>query len=610
MIIRSISLKGVAGSDKPASFAVDGGTTRITLDPRSAAALPAVVMTLLYPEEVSTTEIARLAGPDAESAWRVEFDEEGTVFRVSRGFAPASIVLDVLDRASGRWERAAGGSSDVRVKLAELIKLPPPTVMEALNFWINVHSGKETASVPAERETSGSKLTIVGTDDFLGSMAEIGHEQNFTALSEEERRVIADEFRKTATIEFVEDQIRQAEQKLEQVINALGAVVDESGQLARITRQLSDVPAMRRLSDEERAYFDGPEAQLAEMERRLIAVDSELADAERANKARASALHRNPAFVAGLAATVLLTGISLFAGPAARRFALGNLVSLSFALTGFLGWLDGRASSGRAGRKVAALARRREQLIEHYERTRAVVDRLREELPVRNLVEYQTALDRRAALEAELAEVERTHQEAFASEEYQRLAAKKDRAENRLDALRLARRRLGESSVPSFELMRTLENAGVDPWVVLWRPDPPAEELRRRTKKLGQVASKYRLISEDGLNSKTAASWLRVAERIVGVELPELTLNAEHQLVTAEGADAFELFSPAVATALVESLRMSLHLTLVKAAAPGIHKFAIDVHPDRIEDSEVRLRLDKMYKGLGERLQVLVVKSP
>lgn len=613
MILKSISLKHVAGSESPISVALETGTTRLTLDRKSAPTVPMAIMSLLYPDEVSSTDIARVAGPKHDSAWRAEFEAGGTTFRVSRSFAPSSMVLDVQDPASGAFNRDAAGTNNVRKKLAELVKLPAPSVMESLNFWINTNP-----VTPAKPEVSQLELDVdgpaeiemVGTDDYFGNLMATGQGGQPVQMSDEERRVVSDEFRKTRTIEFVEDQLQHANAKLEELIDRLGMIVDGSGETARINRELSNLPEMRELTSSEAEALTDPDALVADIERRLLQIDEAIGETTRKGADRPPRLVANPVFVVGVLGTLVLTFLSLTGEPSSRRFALGNVATLGLALAGVFNWLGTRENTGKSSRKLQTMERRREQLVAQDKDTRARVARLREELPVSNMREYHAARTRRQELERRLAEIQAEHEAAFETKEYKRLDARKERAETRLNTLKLARRRLGDSSVSSYELEHSLERAGLDPAVILWRPEPSSIQLKRQVKKLGQVASKYRLISEDGLNPKTVTSWLRVAERILGEDVPKLNMTPDHQMVTEDGKSAFEVLDEDRATAIVQALRMSLHLTLVKANAPGIHAFAIDIHPERIGDAKIRKRLSKMYTGLGERLQVVVSTDP
>ena len=576
-----------------------------------------VIMSLLYPDEVSSTDIARIAGPRHDSAWRVEFESGGVRFRISRSFAPTSMVLDVMDEATGEFTRDSAGAADVRRRLGELVRLPAPSVMESLNFWVNTNQVVSAGKDPAEEsglvlsdDLPNEGVELVGTDDYFGNLMASDETKGSGApvhMDDEERRVVSDEFRKTRTIEFVEDQLKHAYEKLDSLIDQLGRIVDGTGETARLNRELTAIPEMRELSDEERELLRNPDAKTADLEAKLLKIDEAL-DAERKKKDKGPpALYTNLVFLAGIGGTVLLTVLSVIGEPVARRFALGNVATLGVALAGVFNWLGGMANTEKMGRRMQSLSRRRDQVVAQDKSVRSRVSSLREELPVNTLAEYEAAVKKRRGIEHRLLEIQAKHEAAYQTQEYKELERRKDRAELRLNSLKLARRRLGDGNVSSYELEYSLERAGLDPWVILWRPDPAMTELKRQVKKLGQVASKYRLISEDGLNPKTVNSWLRVAERILGSEVQPLNMTPDHQMVTEDGVNALEVFDVDTATAVVQALRMSLHLTLVKANAPGIHAFVIDVHSDRLSNEKIRRRLSKIYTGLGERLQVVVV---
>ena len=121
---------------------------------------------------------------------------------------------------------------------------------------------------------------------------------------------------------------------------------------------------------------------------------------------------------------------------------------------------------------------------------------------VETLAQYDRARAKRArqAREAELA---KKHASVFATEEYRRAERRKVRIEEQLRVHQQAKGRIGESDLSLYELRNDLVRAGHDPTVALWRPDDERRELGQAVKRLGQIASKYRLISETGLHPKT-----------------------------------------------------------------------------------------------------------
>lgn len=606
MILRTIALKYVSGNERPTSFEARPGTSFIELDAELAPAVPFVLMTLLYPDEVSSSDLARLAGPKAESGWRAELDVAGRSLRISRGFTPASVLLEQRTNPAEPWARVAVGASDVRIALSDLLKLPPPTVFEGLHAWINVCPPLEAIADTIATEDLG-ELELVGTDALFDDVFAGGSAKR--SLSADDRMRVSDEYRRAKTSEFITDQIADTERRLEEAIQKLGAVVDSTGELASIQRALANAPEVRELTRAEREIFTEPERRREELERRCAALAAELAEVPVGQRAAAPQLVKNALFMVGVGLTAGVTMASLFGGEALRQLAFGNIVAMGIAFAGYLRHVQLLESGSKAIRRIAGLERRSETA----ERERRDFDRqvqaLREELGMRSIAEVDEARSRREQMLAKEDALRVAHEAAFASEAYRKQESRKVRIEKQLRALRQASARIGDVTVPAFELGTELEQAGIDPCVVLWRPDDERRELDRMVKRLGQIASKYRLVSEAGLHPKTVASWLKVASRILGRPVEGLMLTAEHALVDEHGAPVLDAMSVSEAIALVEALRMSLHLTLVKASAPGIHPLSIQVHARRVPDEELRLRLRKMYNGLGEKLQVVCIDT-
>lgn len=603
MILRSISLKNVAGATEPTSFDVSDGATFCRLPAELAPAVPYVVLTLLYPDEMSTSDLARLTGPMVDSAWRMSFTIAGRDYRLSRGFSPDSVLFEER-RSASDWERVAGGASAVRTELGSRLKLPPPTVMEGLNAWINVSMPEETTT----EESAVSELQLVGTEDLLNTL----YEENAVRLDTSSRLAVSDSYRRAKTAEFIDDQIVAVEDKLADAIKRMGAVIDDGGELQRLQSAMAETPALRELTDAERAALETPDARREEFERKIGTVNEELTRAPSAApkaSAKVPALLTNPVFVLGVALTLGVTIYSIVGGVGMRRLAFGNIVAMGIALAGYLRHVQDMEDGSKAGRKRGSLERRFQQLESEREAWSRTYEQLRGELGVKDLAEYDRIRTRRARLEAKETELRTTHESAFETEEYQRYERRKERIEAQLRLHKQAKARIGDADTSAFELHGELQRAGLDPAVALWRPDDERRDLARCVKRLGQIASKYRLISESGLHPKTVASWLKVATRILGRPVEGLTMSAEHAIEDGDGNDALKDMTTSEAIAIVEALRMSLHLTLVKASAPGIHPFSIQVHTSRLPDETIRRRLLKMYNGLGEKLQVLCIDA-
>ncbi|MFT5992266.1 MAG: hypothetical protein ACI82G_001264 [Bradymonadia bacterium] len=603
MKLRSIALKSVAGSDHPTSFDASEGCVYVTLPPELAPCVPFALMTLLYPDEMSSSDLARLGGLKSDSGWRAEFEHASRRVRISRGFNAASVLFEELDPQVNKWKHLATGASDVRLMLAEMVKLPPPSVMEGLNFWVNV------APMPAVDETIGPTdgLELVGTDDYFENL--LSTEEGAEPMDREQQALVAESYRRARTAEFIDEQLAETERQLAKVISRLSGMVDSTGELEQIETSLSNLGAVRELTKEERAVLTDPATRAADFDRRVASLRNEVEKARESDRAPMPSLAKNVMFLVGAAATMGLTVGSVLAMETQRWLAFGNVFTLGLCFAGYLKFLHDAEFFAKAGRRIGSVERRLVQTQSEDTRWRRQCDAIQAELGVGDLETADALLERRRHLEEKRSELRGRHSEVVESNDYKRLERKKERVQALLQSHRLAKQRIGEVDRPAYELQRDLERSRIDPHVVLWRPDDERRELDRNVKRLGQIASKYRLVSENGLHPKTVKSWLKIASRIIGREIVGITLSAENDVVDAAGNDMLEALPLPEAVALVEALRMSLHLTLVKANAPGIQRFTIQVHASRIQDDEIRYRLRKMYNGLGEKLQVVCVDS-
>ena len=603
MILRSISLKNVAGATEPTSFELAQGTTFCQLPKELAPAVPFVVMTLLYPDEMSTSDLARLCGPTIESAWRLAFAVGDQELRLSRGFSPTSVLFEELD-PDGNWQRVAAGAAEVRSALGGRLKLPTTTVMEGLNVWINVAKTGQTTT----EDSVGSGLKLVGAEDLLNTL----YADETIELDSDAYKALADQFRRAQTGEFIDDQIEAVERKLKDAIERLSGMVEDGAEVRQLQTDLAQTPALRELTADERVAFGRAPEQAQELERKLEQVQALLQDTPRGKPSAPSSAQmmlKNPIFMLGAALTLIVTLWSVVGGLEMRRVAFANIVAMGVMLAGYLRHVQELEDGAKSRRKWETIERRRATLRAERDTCVAELRAFRAELGVETLAQYDRARAKRARLEAREAELAKKHASVFATEEYRRAERRKVRVEEQLRVHKQAKGRIGESDLSLYELRNDLVRAGHDPTVALWRPDDERRELGQAVKRLGQIASKYRLISESGLHPKTVASWLKLATRILSRPVEGLTMTAEHAIENVDGEDALESMSLSEAVVVVEALRMSLHLTLIKASAPGIHPFSIQVHPARLEDETLRRRLLKMYNGLGEKMQVLCVDA-
>lgn len=603
MLVQQLGFKGIAASTAPAAIQPGEGLQSHALDDASAGALPMALLSLLYPDEIEPADLFRLGGGSLDSAWRVVLVSDGRPVRISRRSTPDSVVVEVAGDAAGAWKIVARGTADARKRIDTLLRPPPRPLLESVVFATNPVARKAGASTGALPDEP-SRVTLVTSEDLIGEMA-AGVEAGDVDISADERRALGPRFARARSREMIEDTIRAIDDAQKQIIGRMSGMVNDNGEMARVHREIAELPPTRALAAHEREVLEDPAAREADLRRRI---DESEREAGRLRRGRGGTQLVWASLAAGgVAATVALTLFSIFGPPGSHRFAMGNLVVLGVALFGALRWIADEESKGRQGRKLDVVRRRLEQVELDLEHHLATLRDLRREFDVSNLAEYEERAGRREALEARLKELRSRHSVQASAPEYRTL---EERSEILGAQTRLCRRvleELGEDEGYSALMETRLRAGGWLPGLVLWNPAVERDGMRARLADLLTALAGAGLHGPAGLDAAVKEGWRKIAARIFGSPLDALDLLPTGAISIDGIHDAFDTDGEERCWLLLEGLRLALITSLSRSDAWQWPWFIFRVRALELDDHELAVGLRRVYETLGRKMQVISV---
>ena len=559
-----------------------------------AAAVPRYLLSLLYPDEISLTDLARLACSSPDAAWRATFSVGSRAIRLSRSFPAHSVRLELQDVNDGRWEPIAAGVAEVKAQLQQLVDLPPVSVVDALNFVLNplpLHLGETSAD-------AGSMGMQVESNADFAEVLGAGQAQPLIAGSAE-AETAGRAYRNARTGEWLEDQIRSLQDKLDEHIASMNRVIDEDGELSRVASALSRLPTLRPLTSSEREALTNADSRAEELRRKIETGASEAADPDRLEVQRLRlAVGMLVAGVVGFAAWTVWALLTM-----QRHLLVVNVFPLSAALLGGLQWItitERRGLSERRGEAIERRQQRREQDLEQLERRR---DALRRELGVQSIAEYEDIVVKQSALKQREQELMAGLSGETGRPEYQTALRRRVRLEAERDERRRAFGRIEVTGQPSYELESALRKAGLDPSTVLWFPRAPESEVRLSGRRLAQVAMDNGMMQDGSLDATVLEAWRRLSLRIVGRELSDLSMTSDGDLHFS-GNDATATLTLGVSWALLEALRISLLMNFLNTGMQ-LPRVMLRIHPARLHDDTLAANLSAVYSNVARRVQVI-----
>lgn len=618
----SISFKAIAGSTGARSVSLDDGLCEVRLDPEVAAAIPWVISSLLSGDDASPSDLARLCGRAFDAGWRIEMTIGRRRVRLSRTFALRTLKFEVYEDDEDRWRTIAKGAA-VRPQFERLVTLPTREMLEVITLATQPFPIPSKTSAGAADDNDVSRLELMSAGDMFAAQQDGGDDDGLGGLEldlsgpslelddaasdPEDLQRILHQHRAARTREAIEDQIRGLEDRLVAVGREIGALLDDGEEIQDIEAKLAKLPKVRELTDEEIAVLSDTGEREDDLRRRSDELESQLAGARKGSR---TPWFLNPAMLGGLVLAIGATAASIAGGRTARQFALGNIVFLGLALFGALQEIRKAEIAGRDRRKTDAIERRLQQVREEAERIRQVRNRLRGEMQVETLVQYEQVRDRRSSLEQRKETLLGRNQSVLDTPVYKKIAAKKERVELELESRRRAMLRIEDPGVASWELAEQLRAKRIDPEVALWFPMDGRERARMSLKQIASLMSPMGAFENDHLTPEAARAWQKLAKRVTGLSLDGLTLSLDGVASTTEFTDGLDVWNDAQAWAIIETLRLSAWANLVQSRVAGVPKFIVRVHPTRIEDVTIAKGLENLYESIAGSLQVILVRSP
>lgn len=604
MMIRSISLKNVAGGTRPVSVQLDSEVNALRIDADAAAALPWCVLSLLYPDAVPIDALTRLGGTGASTAWRMVVDIDGRELRISRSIAAATVTAELPGDVPGTWKTVAEGAEEVSRRIAQLAQLPPIEVTRALCMGTNPTRDVRGASKPND----DSRVALVDNESLLDQFA-AGVEDGDIELTPEQRAELGLLFQQARTREFADDQTRALRDEQQSTIRRMSALVDDSGDLARLTEALAELPPVRPLTDEERAALVNPEHRVAELDRRIVETEDETMRVRRAQAAKPVA--SLGALVGGVAAGLLITAYAVFGPAGAYRLAIGNVLVFGVALWGGLRRISELEKGGRSARLLSTLEHRRDSLTAERARLEDLRRELRRELSVATIEQYDELAGRRERLTERLNVIRGQHAGAAQSADYLRLNRRVDGLSAHINMIRglLVDLEAAEGQFSSTFETR-LRAGGWDPTVVLWTPLHPDDSLRAEVRDLQRVLRGLGALNDGVFEPAVMENWRKLVRRIFGEDGSAglgvvgdggLTLDGHTDVIGVVPSDRCWL--------LVETLRLATVMRAVNHNGFRLPRIVLRIHPGRVHDSGLRDALDNIYTSLGRKLQVVRVAA-
>ena len=594
MLLRNLTIRTGQPDVPGVMFDATEAGAHVQLPQPWAAAVPRYLLSLLYPEETSLTDLARLACSSPDAAWRATFSIGSGAIRLSRSFPAHSVRLERQDNPDGEWESVAAGVADVKAQLQLIMDLPPATVADALNFVLNplpVHTGAPSVDV----DISG--MLVESNADFAEVLG-TGHEQPLIAGTElAEAAGIA--YRNARTSEWLDDQIRSLQAKLDEHISTMNRVIDEGGELSRVATALSRLPALRPLTASERDMFTSADTRVQELRKKLETGMSEAATPDKTESHRLRlALGMLVAGVVGFAAWSVWALLSM-----QRHLLVVNVFPLSAALLGGLQWISITERRGLSERRGDAIERRQQRLEQDLEQLIRRRDALRRELGVQSLAEYEDIALQQTALKLREQELMAARSSETERPEYQAALRRRARLETERDERRRALGRLEVTGQPSHELELELRKAGLDPATLLWFPKATATEVRLSGRRLAQVAVDNGMMQDGALNATVLEAWRRLAVRILGRELNDLSITSEGVLHIS-GAETTAALTLGMSWALLDALRISLLLNFLNTGMQ-LPRVMLRIHSSRLHDDALAANLSAVYSSVARKVQVI-----
>jgi hypothetical protein len=573
----------------------------VSLPARWAAALPALLRSVLTPRDVTALDLVRLCGSSAQAAWRLVIAVGAQQVRLSRGYAESSLLLEVWEPDQRTWRREGQGLAEVERQLGRLVPMKEGAWMAALHSVVN----PAAARVPdAERGQSSMGMEVQSRGDYESVLT--GTALNLEPLEDDEATRLAGLWSHARTTELLESQIRSHQQRLDEHIASMNRIIDAGGELAEVSAALARETALRPITEGEREALSWSEERLADLQRRIMEAESGHGPRSRRGIEAWMPL--------GVTAAGVVLSLAMFVAVVAlgsRQLLSVSVFPFSVTLLGVLMVIQTREEGEVAVVRDAAQERRLERLREEFSYVHQTREALRRELDVSSLQQYEAASARIDRLRRREQALLQSHVRETQSEAYQQAMRQKEALEQEREQRRRLLAQIPSVPQSAEDLRMLLEQGGLDPEVLLWMPRSPREQMDQDMQTLhGLLRASGRWSEGQGLAPALVEAWGKVHSRLTQQPPAVWNLDERGCPQRADTPDAWASMRAEARWALLESLRVALVLAMQGGPdgdrVPG---WWLRVHEDRVHDPALANPLQTLYANLGRRLQVVLVRA-
>lgn len=578
MWLREVVFQGVFGVDKAARIRVERGYCNLKLptgiDP---AHFQLLILAVLFPDQVPDALLAELADGDGSGlrlGLVVEVEaRQRSVYKLFRRLEADSIVVkDVTDAAAE--VPLASGLDEARPVLEERLFLPPPLDFQVLHLWRQPTTAGRAAS-------SGHGAEI---DRLLGL------------------------YRDAREIERLEQQLDELRSDLteaERELNRLGAPTATASEREDRKATLASLAAV---TPGDRAFVDGYETLLADLEDKQASRQMEADDSQRQSRP----VPLKEEYVLWGAAGVALLFYVLSAATGVRALALVNVILLGVCASSLLRRFSRLEKVGFDARRGQQLLRRVEQVDEERQGLERRLAALLSSTASSDLGHLREQL-------AELGRVTRSRDEEDDDAMDEELSSHVASVQERLKGLRatfaeVERRKAAvpDCGMASYDLEQEFEERGVDPAQVETTGAASAPAERDWFVVGQQLAASRGLFVMGKLIEKATLAWSKLATLLAGPDWQGVRLSAEGVLLppsTIDGAvQARFAEDPVEGRLLAWALLSAIFASTAQGHPLNQCRFLCVVDPTVDVPEAVGDRLGKVLQSLASQANVLVLR--
>ena len=601
MIIKKLVLPP-SGPTAPLTFSFEGGFDELNIEPSDLPSVSAVVLSLLYPASFSPALSIALANRNVRAKWSLVAKSGKRSFRITRRALPESVVLE-LDAGDGEFQRSKQGAKQVEKALKKALKMPPLEVSQAL-FMTNSDAKEPERQNSSSNESSS--IEVMGNNDYFGSFEDDLEETTEKEQDSPEKRAkLTKTYRAAYENEALEEFSSALVRMNEETNAALAAILDETGELGELTKKLAELPKIANLENTDEDFLHESTQRLTELDKK----DQRIAAAfKRLTSGQSGPLTKDPIFIGGILLACVLTAFSL-SSIQARPVALGNIFVLGGSLASFLKRLANFEDRQGDASKASAIERSRKNVQKEKETLTLQLAELTSILGVASFDEYLEILAKKKKILAKMNQIKAEQGDALDTIEFKRLSARQKRVEKGIVFLKEIQKNRKSLETAAYEIATDLSAMKVQPTRVIWQSaNQDTGLIQDDIKALLKAASYLELWNEEEkkwINPKIGPLWKRLCASFCEEE-PTIFDN---QIALNNETTAFINLEHATQNAVVDMLRLAIILQASKHSDTRMASSLLRCFPFYQANKATKIALQKAYKKLGSRLQVILISE-